>query len=158
MKRKIALLLAAVTAMAVAAGASQPCVEIPTVQISAIPSNNTEYGGHVTAHIAGMTPPPGMTQNGRTLFSSSHDYQEAWDDLRRQSTQINCAVNPQVGAEAARDTDTQLFSRQCTAANAAGVCTASTGIQTNRVSFVFRAVSRSGRVVWILYTAFPRRV
>ena len=156
MKLRLALILAGAVLAATGAGAQQPCTTFPTVLVSAIPQNNTQYGGHVAAHIVGLTPPPGFTQNGRTLFASTADYDEAWADLNAQVPQINCAVNPQLGAEAARDTDTQRFSRQCTAANGTGICTASNQVQTNRVTFVFRAVSLQGQVRWVLYTAYPR--
>ena len=158
MKLRFWLITAGTLLVAAQAGAEQACVDIPTVQVSSLPTHNTEYGGHLTAHIWGLTPPPGYTQLNRTLFSSSEDYFDAWNDLRAQVTQIKCADHPQLGAEAARDTDTQLFSRQCTAANGNGVCTAYNQVQTNRVTFVFRAVNRDGKVIWILYTAYPRRV
>lgn len=139
------------------AGAEQACVDIATVQVSSLPTHNTEYGGHLTAHIYGLTPPPGDTQFNKTLFTNSEDYFEAWNDLRSQEPQIKCADHPQLGAEAARDTDTRLFSRQCTAANGNGVCTAYNEVQTHLVVFVFRAVNLDNRVRWILYTAYPRK-
>lgn len=156
MRLRFVLTIAGALLATAGANAQQPCVTFPTVQVSAIPGNNTQYGGHLTVHIAGMTPPPGQTQNGRTMFSSTADYDEAWADLNAQAVQINCAVNPHVGSEAARDTNTQLFSRQCTAANGHGVCTASHPVQTNRATFVFRAVNLDGHVRWILFTAYPR--
>jgi len=100
---------------------------------------------------------PAYTQNGRTLFSNDHDYDDAWNELRAQHNQINCALHPHVDSEAARDTGTQLFSRQCTAANVHGVCTASHSVQTHRATFVFRAVNLDGHVRWILLTAYPRQ-
>jgi hypothetical protein len=132
------------------------CTSVPTAALSHFVPNNAQYGGHLAAHVVGAVPPNGYTQNGRTLFSSGADYNEAWSELAAQQQPLYCPDNPQLGADAARDLLLQFFSESCTAAAGNGVCTHSNTIQTHRVTFDFRAVQYNNHPTWILLTAYPR--
>lgn len=133
------------------AAAQVKCTDITTVQITALPAMNTQYGGHLTQHIYGQTPPAGLSQAGKTLFRDSTDWQEAYDELQQMDPPLYCSQRPQAGAEAARDVPGQYFSYQCTAANASGMCTRKTEIQTNTVRIIMRYVDNR----WIVYTGYP---
>lgn len=150
-RRVLAALAVPLALCAAPAFAQVACTNINTVQISSSPLMNNEYGGHLNAHIRGQIPPPGFTQYNRTLFRDAQDWNEAYNALAAQNPPLYCAQNPQPGAEAARDLPIQFFSYQCTAANAAGVCTAGREIQTNTVRVVMRFIDRR----WVLYTAYP---
>lgn len=95
------------------AHALTPCTSVPSAALSHFVPNNAQYGGHLAAHVVGATPPPGYSQNGRTLFSSNADYDEAWSELAAQQQPLYCADNPQLGADAARDLLLQFFSESC---------------------------------------------
>lgn len=141
--------------MGVSAVSQTPCTLLPTANISHFLTHNTDYGGHVTAHVYGTQPPASSTQNGRTLFRDAGDYYEAWETLEAQDPPLYCAQNPQLGAEAARDVPVQFFSYRCLAADTQGRCTRTQEFQSNTARFIFRSVEREGRIRWILYTAYP---
>jgi hypothetical protein len=156
--RPVILAILAISALIASrqARALTPCTSVPTAALSHFVPNNAQYGGHLAAHVAGATPPAGYSQNGRTLFSSNADYDEAWSELAAQQQPLYCADNPQLGADAARDLLLQFFSESCTAAGLNGACTTSNMIQTHRVTFDFRAVSYNHHTAWVLLTAYPR--
>lgn len=155
--------LYAVAAVWLTAGASPAaaqavdCTSIQTVQVSHFVTHNNEYGGHLNAHVIGQIPPAGFSQNNRTLFSSAHDWEEAYQALANQQPALQCNLSAAVGSEAARTLPWQFFSIQCTAANPNGTCAAGYQIQTNNVVYVMRMVPNGSSKRWIVYTAYPTR-
>lgn len=150
--RTIAAALAALlSATVLPALAVEPCANLVTVQMSAIPEMNTEAGGHLTAHVPGLQPPPGYSQFGRTLFWDAHAWREAFDQLARQQNPLYCPEPAVNGSEAARTLQLQNFARQCTAASGTGMCTAANDIQVNAVQIVMRRINNR----WVVYTAYP---
>jgi hypothetical protein len=131
------------------------CTTIPSVDVSHFVTHNNDYGGHLNAHILGQTPPVGYTQRNKTLFSSDHDWEEAYMALANQTPALQCNTSAALNTVAARTLPWQFFSEQCTAANGAGQCTAHNTIQTNHVNYVLRVVSDGPRRRWIVYTAYP---
>lgn len=152
------LLLIAMCTSTPALADSAPCTSTQSAVVSHFVTHNNEYGGHVNAHVYGQTPPAGYTQNNKTMFANDQYYAQAWDALTQQNPPLYCSNNPQVGNEAARSITFQLASRQCTAANPAGICTAYNNVNTGYVRFTFRAVPKgpgSLGAKWILYVAYP---
>jgi hypothetical protein len=64
-----------------------------TIRESADPDKNTAKGGHVTQHISGMTPPPEMSQRGKTLFKSRKDFENIWRRCMHDAAGVNCSAN-----------------------------------------------------------------
>lgn len=131
------------------------CTSIPSVAVSRLVTHNNDYGGHLNAHVRGQTPPNNYTQAGKTMFSDSMDWDDAYGFLATQDPALQCNTAAPIDSEAARTLPFQLFSQQCTAATGAGVCTASHSVQTNYVTYVMRVVANNGGRRWILYTAYP---
>ncbi len=131
------------------------CTTIQSVAVSHFVTHNNEYGGHLNAHVRGQTPPPGFSQNGRTLFRDTHDWEEAYAALANQVPALQCNTDAALGTEAARTLPWQFFSYQCTAANINGVCTNGNEIQTNHVVYVLRVVPNGNGRRWIVFTAYP---
>lgn len=152
------LLLIAMCAATPALADPMPCTSTQSAVVSHFVTHNNEYGGHVNAHVYGQTPPAGYTQNNKTMFASDQYYEQTWDTLIQEDPPLYCGTNPQIGDEAARSIALQLSSRQCTAADGVGICTAYNNVNTGYVRFTFRAVQKSPGskgAKWILYNAYP---
>lgn len=157
MKYLFLLLIGMFTATAALADPT-PCTSTPSAAVSHFVTHNNEYGGHVNAHVYGQTPPAGYTQKNRTLFANDQLYEQAWQALDSQDPPLYCKTSPQIGDEAARSIALPLVSRQCTAADNAGICAAYNTVNTAYVRFTFRAVEKdpgSSGAKWILYNAYP---
>lgn len=126
---------------------AQDCTNIPSVQISQFVTHNSEYGGHLNAHVYGQTPPNGYTQLGKTLFRDADDWEDAYNKLVEDTPPLQC-----INADAARTLPAQYLSYKCTAVDANERCTEKNEIQTRYVTYVLR---RNGDNKWILYTAYP---
>ena len=131
-----------------------PCNTIPSVITSADANQNTGLGGHLTAHIYGMNPPAGYTQNGRTLFAGRGKWESVWRQYRLYiPLPVNCG-----GGAAAHQLCTLaqlhiawLDAYACTAADGAGRCTQYTLYMADSVRFGFAQVGGQ----WILNSAWP---
>lgn len=97
-----AALAALLSAVVLPAHAVDPCANLVTVQMSAIPEMNAQGGGHLAAHIPGVQPPAGFSQYGRTLFWDAQAWAEAFDRLTRQPNPLYCPEPAPNGSEAAR--------------------------------------------------------
>ena len=145
--------------MRLAWGQYVPCTSIASVATSHFVTHNNDYGGHINTHVLGETPPPGYaySQAGKTLFSSSFDWEQAYVYLSGQVQPLQCNLSAAIGTEAARTLNLQFFSVQCTAANANGMCTNWYTVQTHTVVILMRVVSNGmGGKYWIVYNAYPR--
>ncbi|WP_144062995.1 hypothetical protein [Litchfieldella anticariensis] len=134
---------------------AEECTSMMSVQISHFVTHNNDYGGHLNAHVLGQSPPNGFTQNGKTIFRDSHDWEDAYSALENQEPGLQCNPNAPIGSEAARTLPRQYFSYQCTAADAQDRCTNGNEIQTNHVTYVFRVMQNGAGKRWIVYTAYP---
>ena len=141
----VSLSLASPSALAAA------CRDIETVKQSANADSNTGMGGHVTAHILGMQPPPGVTQNGRTLFSERAKFEKAW------KTYVNVITNPRSCSgnnNIPQDFNLGYYidAYSCRAADGNGKCTQWDSFTANKVAVAF---FRKPNGTWILNTAYP---
>lgn len=144
------LFLGSVTSLALvsAPASAAACRDIPTVQQSADAGANTGMGGHLTQHILGMQPPPGLSQDGKTMFADKAKFEGAW----RLYTRI---TNPRFCTSGAIlqtfDLGHPIDAFSCKTADSQGKCTEWDSYHATHVSVAFLLVN--GR--WILNTAFP---
>lgn len=141
----VSLSLASPSALAAA------CRDIESVKQSANADSNTGMGGHVTQHILGMQPPPGASQNGKTLFSEKAKFEKAW------ATYMNVITNPR--ACSGSSSIQQVFQLgyhidafSCRAADGNGKCTRWDSFAADEVAVAFL---RQSNGTWILNTAYP---
>ncbi|MDA8456432.1 hypothetical protein M4R22_16850 [Acidovorax sp. GBBC 3334] len=153
------LLLAAILATGLySAGAhAEPCRAMASVQQSGISANNNAAGGHLNQHIFGATPPAGLSQATKTLFSSVEEYTGFWNNYLNPDKYKGDAVNCS-GSDARQKVTVYSVLKKdkiggfnCTAANAQGVCTTKTSSQYSNIQLDFKVVGGQ----WILLTAYP---
>ncbi|OQS41488.1 hypothetical protein [Chromobacterium haemolyticum] len=133
------------------------CRAIPSVKTSGVSANNNAAGGHLNQHIYGATPPAGTSQVGKTLFTSVEEYSGFWNNYVDPKKYTGVAV--QCSGNHARQSVTvysvlkkdKIGGYSCTAADAAGKCTAQTRSQFSSVQLDFEVVRGS----WVLLTAYP---
>src|SRR5687768_3499775 len=101
------------------------CRGMASVIASANPDANTAMGGHLTQHIYGMRPPPGLSQVDKTLFNGRGKFEAAWRQYRYIAAPCNCGG----GGQAQQVVTLQQLGIQwmdaysCKAANVHGECT-----------------------------------
>lgn len=152
-----------IAAIAVAAGMctaqaqAEPCRAIASVQQSGVSGNNNAAGGHLNQHVFGATPPAGMSQATKTLFSSVEEYKGFWnnylDPKKYTGTAVNCSGNTarqKVPVYSVLKKG-KIGGFNCTAANAQGQCTTKTASQFSNIQLDFQVVGSQ----WILLTAYP---
>ncbi|CAM4023157.1 hypothetical protein [Paracidovorax anthurii] len=152
----------AIAALVVAAGFSSSvhaveCRAIASVQQSAISGNNNAAGGHLNQHIYGATPPAGLSQSGKTLFTSVEEYTGFWnnyqDPQKYKGNAVDCSGNharQKVTVYSVLKKDL-IGGYNCTAAGANGQCTTQTRSQYTNIQLDFEVVNGQ----WILLTAYP---
>jgi hypothetical protein len=124
-----------------------------TVRESADPGKNTAWGGHVTQHIYDMTPPPGKSQQGRTLFKSRREFEQIWKQYLYYADGVNLSGNQaQEVVDCTKLHVGLLEARSCTAVDAQGRCTQYTLYVARSFFFGFLLVGKK----WILNTCFPQ--
>jgi hypothetical protein len=127
------------------------CRDIDSVQRSADVAHNEEMGGHVTQHILGYKPPPGSSQQGKTMFSDKGKYDNAWGFYTRAVTNPkNCSGNSYVLQTFHLGYKIDAFS--CREADGEGKCTKWDSFYAEDVSVGF---VRQTNGTWILNTAYP---
>lgn len=133
------------------------CRKMESVQASGHPDQNTQYGGHLTQHIYGATPPQGLAQKDKTLFTSKEEYIGAWRNyLSKPSIPVvNCAgdhVLQVVKVSALFGTGKEKIGAfSCKASANDGTCTEMTRTQFNGIAFGFKLNGST----WILNTSYP---
>lgn len=132
------------------ASAAQICRDIDSVRASADLSSNTGAGGHVTQHVLGLTPPPGTSQVGKTLFADSEKFGRAWGTYQQITNPRFCSGGNNVQQVFELGYYIDAFS--CRAADGAGRCTEWDSFAADRVAVAFIRLP-NGR--WILNTAYP---
>jgi|AGTN01.1.fsa_nt_gi hypothetical protein len=129
------------------------CRDIASVKSSANPDANTAAGGHMTQHILGMTPPPGMSQLTKTLFADKSKAQAAWRQYGYIDNPVACgagsAQSQSVTVEKLGMGKLDAFS--CTQANAQGQCTKWDSYVAKSIFYGFAL--NNGK--WILNTMYP---
>ncbi|MDJ0827728.1 MAG: hypothetical protein QNJ16_19745 [Rhodobacter sp.] len=143
--------LAAGVLTAAAAAAQTLCTDIDSVQGSAQPTLNTQYGGQLDVYIMGQTPPHGMTQAKRTLFSSAGQFFSAFGALAMDPTPLYCADTDIDNTQISGTIALQQTSLHCAVADRVGRCLESRSVETYEVTFTMRVVNG----VWIIYRAYP---
>ena len=131
------------------------CRTIQSVLNSADPAQNAGMGGHLTQHILGLTPPAGLTQQGKTLFDSQRDYLIVWN---RYTRLLNATRN--CGGANPRDSRTLLqlgwpgFMAvwSCDTVDAQGRAVDVRGYIARTIVFAFQHHHPHG---WILATCYP---
>jgi hypothetical protein len=127
--------------------------EMETIRKSADPDKNTEMGGHVTQHIDGMTPPPGTSQKGKTLFKSRKDFENIWRQYIYHAGGVNCSGNQAQEVVSCSKLQVGFIeARSCTEADDQGRCTKYTLYVAEAFFFGFLLVKSR----WILNTCFPQ--
>ena len=129
-----------------------PCRDIPSVQQSANADQYTAMGGHVTQHIYGMTPPPGTSQQGKTLFEARGKYDAAWRQYQYIANPVACSGNApfQVVSLTALGMG-NLGAYSCKQADAQGRCTRWDSYVVKEISFGF--IMSNGK--WIVDSIYP---
>jgi hypothetical protein len=161
MVRNVAIAAAGIVVYAAAAtrpAAAAECRAVSTIAASAVASANTGSGGHLLQHITGQTPPPGTSQNTKSLFSSVADWNKAWSGYVNTTkiTAVKCSTGQaqQTVPLSKLNITTAMTGRSCTAAGANGVCSTSSTFAVAQVFFGF--IYNTTAKKWILNTAFPQ--
>lgn len=129
---------------------------MPTVRNSAVASANSAAGGHLTQHIKGVNAPAGLSQAGKTMWTSEAEYKGAWGNYETSKT-INGVVCAGLGTVRQVVTVQNVLKKplvgaiKCTAGPNGGQCTASTRTQCSSIQFDF--INVGGH--WILQTSYP---
>ena len=127
--------------------------EIATIRDSADPDKNTAMGGHVTQHIYDMTPPPGTSQKGKTLFKSRKEFLDIWRQYLYHALGVNCSGRQAQEVVRCEKLHVGLLeARSCTAVDAEGRCTRYTLYVAEAFFFGFLLVDSK----WILHTCYPQ--
>jgi len=153
MKMRRLAFLGSVLGISLFAGSASAaaCRDLDSVKQSADPSRNTSMGGHLTQHILGMSPPPGASQIGKTMFSDRGKFELAW------KIYMNSVTNPrQCSGRGILQTfdlggDVKIDAFSCTKVGGDGKCTEWSSFYATQVSVAFDFVNGA----WILNTAFP---
>jgi hypothetical protein len=114
-------------------------------------------GGYLAQHIKGATPPKGLSQDGKTLFSSEEEYRDLWRNcLKGKNVPVeNCS-----GSQAFQVVKVcallgsgkeKIGSISCGDADDAGKCVKMKRTQSSKVAFGFILKGNT----WILNTAYP---
>jgi hypothetical protein len=127
--------------------------EMETIRLSANPDKNTGMEGHVTQHIDGMTPPPGTSQRGKTLFKSRKEFENIWNQYLYYANGVNCSgTQAQEVVSCEKLKVGMIEARSCTEADDQGRCTKSTMYVAK--GFFFGFVLKKS--TWILHTCYPQ--
>jgi hypothetical protein len=150
--------LASLLMLSPAQGFAAECRSLNSVQDSGkSPGQNTKDGGHLAQHIKGATPPKGLSQDDKTLFTSEEEYRGIWRNYLKAKNlpTENCSGSQafqvvKVSSLLGSGKD-KIGSVSCTDADKDGKCTRMTKSQSSKVAFGFVLQGNT----WILNTAYP---
>ena len=135
---------------------SAPCLDIPSVRLSADPERNMAEGGRLARHIPGAVPPPEARPSvGTPMFADRRAWEAAWTAVTGYPGELLCGEELG-GTQFGKTLSVQVPALLCEAADDEGRCTLAAPFTSATVTYVFERAGPPEAPRWILGVAYPK--